>query len=86
MPYTVYGNKMDNAFKTTVYLEAAEYRKLKAIAEAEGRSTAELIREAVKEYGARRSTRSKAHSIGGFRSGQPDLAARTDELLDGFGK
>ena len=57
MPYTVYGNKMDNAFKTTVYLEAAEYRKLKAIAEAEGRSTAELIREAVKEYGARRSTR-----------------------------
>lgn len=79
----VYG--MDT-IKTTVYLDSAEYRRLKAVAEAEGRSAAELVREAVREYTARRATRSRARSIGRFRSGVPDLADRANELLDGFGE
>ena len=36
--------------KTTVYLNAADYRKLKSLAADEGRAAAELVREAVAEY------------------------------------
>lgn len=74
------------ATKTTVYLDAADYRRLKAVAEAEGRSAAELIREAVSEYTQRRLARKRPRSLGGFRSGTPDLAMRADELLAGFGE
>jgi hypothetical protein len=72
--------------KTTVYLDAADYRRLKAVAEAEGRSAAELIREAVSEYAQRRAGRKVPRSLGAFRSGTPDLASRADELLEGFGE
>jgi len=74
------------AIKTTVYLDSAEYRRLKAVAEAEGRSAAELVREAVREYTARRVAKRKARSVGGFRSGTSDLASRSDEFLSGFGE
>lgn len=79
----VYG--MNDSLKTTVYLDAADYRRLKVIAEKEGRSAAELVREAVREYAARRSTHTRPRSLGAFRSGRADLAERVDELLDGFG-
>jgi hypothetical protein len=73
------------SIKTTVYLDAADYRRLKALAEAEGRNAAELVREAVKEYAQRRAATARPRSLGAFRSGRPDLAERTDELLHGFG-
>lgn len=76
---------MAESIKTTVYLDGADYRKLKALAEGEGRSAAELVREAVKEYAERRAPRAVPRSIGAFRSGRRDLADRADELLDGFG-
>lgn len=71
--------------KTTVYLPTAAYRRLQALAEAEGRPTAELLREAVTEYAERRSGGARPRSIGSLRSGQGDLSERTDELLEGFG-
>ncbi|HEX2168238.1 MAG TPA: ribbon-helix-helix protein, CopG family [Longimicrobiales bacterium] len=70
--------------KTTVYLNSADHRRLKAIAAAENRPAAELIREAVAEYVRRREAR-VATSIGSARSGRGDLSERTEELLDGFG-
>lgn len=76
---------MTESLKTTVYLDAADYRRLKALAEAEGRSAAELVRAAVKEYAERRSVRARPRSLGAFRSGRADLAERADELLKGFG-
>lgn len=55
--------------KTTVYLDGADYRRLKALAAAEGRSAAELIRVAVAEYTRRHAARR--------RHGRRTTAAKT---------
>jgi predicted transcriptional regulator len=72
--------------KTTVYLDAAEYRRLKLLAAEDGRPPAALIREAVSQYAARRQPRRKARSVGLGRSGRKDLSERAEELLAGFGR
>ena len=82
LPYTIYG--MADRQKTTVYLTAEEYERLKALADAQGRPAAALIREAVAEYAARHAPRARPRSIGALH-GPPDLAERTEELLQGFG-
>ena len=71
--------------KTTVYLNAADYRKLKSLATDQGRSAAELVREAVAEY-ARATERPWPRSIGIADSGDPDFAANYEDHLDGFGE
>jgi predicted DNA-binding protein len=58
--------------KTTVYLDAADYHRLKVIARQQGRKPAELVREAVAAY-----TR---------RSGKRDLSERAEQLLAGLGR
>ena len=72
--------------KTTVYLNAADYRRLKSLAADEGRSAAELVREAVAEYAARATEREWPRSIGIVNSGDPDFAANYEDYLDGFGE
>ena len=72
--------------KTTVYLDAADYRRLKALAGADGRSTAELIRAAVAEYAHSRASRRLPASLGAGRSGDGTLSERAEELLDGLGR
>ncbi|MBI4410116.1 MAG: CopG family transcriptional regulator [Gemmatimonadetes bacterium] len=72
--------------KTTVYLNPADYRRLQALARLEGRSTAELIREAVAEYAARRAPARLPRSVGAGRSGRGDLSERAEDLLSGFGE
>jgi predicted transcriptional regulator len=72
--------------KTTLYLEAVDYRKLKRIAADKGRSPASLVREAIAEYVARHGHASLPASVGAFGSGRGDLGERAEELLDGFGK
>jgi len=70
--------------KTTVYLPTGLKRALRRMARASGRSEAELIREGI-------GVVTGAHQIAEarlplFESGQPDLAERTDDLLEGFGE
>jgi len=77
---------MSTAQKTTVYLDADEYRRLKLLAAEDGRPPAALIREAVSQYAARRRPRQKARSVGAGRSGRKDLSERAEELLAGFGR
>jgi predicted transcriptional regulator len=72
--------------KTTVYLPAAEYRRLQALARAEGRPTAELIREAVVEYASRRAGQKRPRSLGAFRSGHGSVSEDAEKLLEGFGE
>lgn len=72
--------------KTTVYLDADDYRRLKALAGVEGRSTADLIRAAVSEYARRRGSLPLPASIGAGRSGDGTLAERAEDLLDGLGR
>ena len=81
---TVYGSHME---KTTVYLDASSYQRLKQIAQREGRKPAELVREAVTEYAARHSEgRRVPASLAAFASGKGDLAARDEAYLEGFGE
>ncbi len=72
--------------KTTVYLNAADYRKLKSLAADQGRSAAELVREAVAEYAARQTERPWPRSIGMGDSGDPHFAENYEDYLDGFGE
>lgn len=72
--------------RTTVYLDAADYRRLKAAADRQGRSAAQLVREAVSEYARKLDAgRERPRSIGAARSGRPDFAERAEEMLRGFG-
>ena len=71
--------------KTTVYLDAADYRRLKALAGAQGCSTAELVRTAVAEYARGRGARALPSSLGSGRSGDGTLSERAEELLAGLG-
>ena len=77
---------MANPMKTTVYLDAEDYRRLQALARSRGRPAAELVREAVSEYARRHAPRRKPRSIGAGHSGKGDIAERAEELLDGMGR
>lgn len=70
--------------KTTVYLDAGDYRRLKALARAQRRSPASLVREAVAEYAAREQPRRQLRSIGAGRSRKGDVSERAEELLAGL--
>jgi predicted transcriptional regulator len=72
--------------KTTVYLDADDYRALKRIAARKKRQPAELVREAVAEYAARHEPRRAAKSVGAFASGRRDLSERAEDLLKGMGR
>ncbi len=75
--------------RTQIQLTEEQARALKAQARMEERSIAELVRESVAEYLARRGVRDvselarRARGIRGrFRSGCPDLAEAHDRYLD----
>jgi predicted transcriptional regulator len=77
---------MSTRIKTTVYLKDSDYRRIKEIARALNRPTAELVREAVAEYAARHGRRRRPKSLGMGRSGRGDLGRRAEELLEGMGR
>jgi hypothetical protein len=70
--------------KTTLYLEAGDYRRLKTLAGVKGVAPAQLVREAVAEYVARHEVRRRPRSIGRFASKRGDLSERAEELLAGL--
>jgi hypothetical protein len=77
---------MSDLTKTTLYLPEADYRRLKALAARDGRTTAELVREAVSEYARRRGGARLPRSLGAGRSGRGDVSERAEELLRGMGR
>jgi len=72
--------------KTTVYLDAESYRRLRALAARSHRATAELVREAVEEYVSRHARPRIPRSLGAGRSGLRDLGTRAEALLAGMGE
>lgn len=74
------------SLKTTVYLDEADYRRLKAIARADGRPPAELVREAVAEYARRHGKRRLPKSLGAGKGRSDDAGERAEDLLKGFGR
>jgi hypothetical protein len=75
---------MGDALKTTVYLDPADYRRLKAIARARGCAPAQLVREAVARYAACEAPARRARSVGAGNSRKGDLSERAEELLAGL--
>ena len=68
--------------RTTVYLEEQTDLNLSQLARQQGRSKAELIREALGAYTRQQSCNQDMPSwVGAGRSGIPDLAERDEELL-----
>ena len=77
---------MDDTTKTTVYLNSSDYRRLRALAVAQGRSAAELVREAVAIYTRTHESTTLPSSVARGRSGRGDLSERAEELLTGLGQ
>jgi predicted transcriptional regulator len=77
---------MATALKTTVYLDAKDYERLKEIARADGRAPAEVVREAVAEYAQRHRPQRTPKSLGAGHSRRGDVSERAEELLVGFGR
>ena len=82
--------------KTSVYLTDEERKRLAWLAEVEGTSQAEIIREAIAAYGLRASTQRRFALIGSGvgKGGVPPLPTSDDpqayqdyieELMQGFG-
>ena len=79
----------DDMIRTQIQLTEEQARTLKARARLEDRSMAELVRESVAEYLARRPApdirelaRRAREFKGRFRSGCPDFAEEHDRYLD----
>ncbi|HWD76580.1 MAG TPA: CopG family transcriptional regulator [Solirubrobacteraceae bacterium] len=76
--------------KTSVYLSERESRRLVELARVEGRSQAEIIREAITAYVPAANGDSDFALAAGFarRDDDPRLISEIpeDELLDGFGE
>jgi Arc/MetJ-type ribon-helix-helix transcriptional regulator len=70
--------------KTTVYLPDDLKAALGRMAAQQGRSEAELIRQAVRDL--TRNLEPPRPRLPLFRSGDPTLAERVDEALEGFGQ
>ena len=70
--------------RTTVYLTTEQRRALSRAARATGASEAELIRRGVDHV--TEGHRTAEPTVPLFESGEPDLAERVDELLEGFGR
>jgi hypothetical protein len=66
--------------KTTVYLDSDTVLALRQMAETQGRSQAELIRDALIAYTGK-AKRPRIPGIGEFDSGRTDTSERAEDLL-----
>jgi hypothetical protein len=66
--------------KITVSFDEAIVLSLRQLAQAQGRSQAELVRDAVMQY-VRQANRPEPKGIGAYRSGRSDISGRAEELL-----
>lgn len=71
--------------KTTIYLPDDLKAALERVAESEQRSEAEIIREALRSAVADRGSPTPRIPLTRVGLGDPTIAERTDELLEGFG-
>jgi len=72
--------------KTTVYLPDDLKGQLEGVARSEGRSEAEVIRDAIAAAVANQRPPRPRAPLPGVSLGDPSIAERTEELLQGFGE
>ena len=77
---------MAPSLKTTMYLEADVYRRLKQLARERGVAPAAVVREALAAYAAQHAPRRMPRSLASGASRRTDLSERAEELLVGFGR
>lgn len=77
---------MSRRYKTTIYLDSLQYRQLKDLAQQEGATAAEQIREAIDDYLVRRGARRVPRSLASAASGRGDLSEKAEKLLRGIGR
>lgn len=72
--------------KTSVYLDPEMDRDLSRFAAREGKSRAEVIREALGDWVGEAPPQPKIQAIGVFSGAPPDLSRNVDRYLEGFGE
>ncbi len=77
---------MYGMIKTTVFLPEDLKASLKRMSNEEGRSEAEIIRDAIQAVVQRRKNPCPRVPLTHQGLGDPSLAERVDELLKGFGR
>jgi hypothetical protein len=71
--------------KTSVYLPDELKERLAQAAQVSGESEASIIRSALEQWLAE-MMRPRSRMVGSLVFGDPDLPAKVDELLSGFGE
>ena len=66
--------------KTTVYIETDTALAIRQMAESQGRSQADLIRDALDAY-AKRAQRPLPAGLGKYDSGATDVSERAEDIL-----
>lgn len=72
--------------KTSVYLDPEMDRNLSWFAAREGKSKAEVIREALADWVGEMPTQPRIKAIGVFSGGPGNVADNVDRYLEGFGE
>lgn len=72
--------------KTTLYLPDELKEQIETLARAEGRSEANVIRDAISMAVASRKAPEPRIPLPGMSLGDPSVAERAGDLLDGFGE
>jgi len=67
--------------KTTIYLDPEVALTLRQLAAVQGRSQAEIIRDAIQAYTSKTAARPRPKGIGAYQSGRTDVSERAEELM-----
>jgi len=77
----MYGTIYSIMVKTTIYMEPSVALTLRHLASVQGRSQAEIIREAIVSYTSKSLGRPRPKGIGAYESGRSDVSERAEELM-----
>ena len=77
---------MKKAKRTTIYLPDELKRQIERVADREGRTEADVVRDAVTTAISARRVADPRIPLVPQGLGAPDIAERAEELLDGFGR
>jgi hypothetical protein len=72
--------------KTTLYLPDELKQRVESVAETEGRSEADVIRDAIASAVAVQRIPAPRVPLPGMKLGDPTIAQRAGDLMDGFGE
>jgi predicted transcriptional regulator len=67
--------------KTTLYLDEESALRVRQVATAQGRSQADVVREAIAEYTAKQEPQSAPYGVGQYESKSVDSAAHAKALV-----